>query len=551
MFGLSNIGDVRVAFVTTSSNGSAEKPTATAGQTVDQVFGPGSWFMDAGLGTALSGNTNPNDSVATISTGAEFDAWFAAGQPVQGYDNNLVLHDVTAPGNPISPAPQGKSMLNRWPAGSNISLVFYLSTGTTNGGKPIVEVGSDGKAITAYMPFSTVAKSGDATRSSAGYVNEAFGVPAVDTETVLGTSLASPQVEGTAIDIFADVSALTGSATPTGSVEFFDGSSSLGSAPVNGSGRAEITSQVLAAGSHTLSAVFTDSTSAFNTSTSADVPFTITGTPATGTQTAAAAIPGANVSAPVALSATVTADDATCPAGSVQFKEGATVLQTVAAPTGATCVYDASHTFSSSGAHNVTAVFTPDDAGDYTQSQGSVSFTLAADTSGQVDEQTITAEVPEGAITVTTPYTPASPLDLGTMALTADLSHYSASAQFDGIHVLDTRAGAEPWELTALAGALTNGSGGTINGQNVGLTTLVEDPGSEPGLGVITTHDNPAAPGVAPADAGLLGLGGSAKPVLDSTQGPSDVTYHGTMTLNAPTTTPNGVYTGTVTFTVA
>ena len=49
-----------------------------------------------------------------------------------------------------------------------------------------------------------------------------------------------------------------------------------------------------------------------------------------------------------------------------------------------------------------------------------------------------------------------------------------------------------------------------------------------------------AGTGVAPADAGLLGLGGSAKPVLDSTQGPSDVTYHGTMTLNAPTS--NGAY---------
>ena len=72
------------------------------------------------------------------------------------------------------------------------------------------------------------------------------------------------------------------------------------------------------------------------------------------------------------------------------------------------------------------------------------------------------------------------------------------------------------------------------------------------GLGIISGTDNPAAsPAVAPSDAGSLGLGGTPKTVLSSTRGPSDVTYHGTMTLNAPTTTPNGLYTGTVTFTVA
>lgn len=162
-----DLSKVRVAFVTTSSDGSAEHPMVTAGEAVGDAF---TWFMDAGVQTGLNGNTNPNDSVVTVSTGAEFNAWTAATSPVQGYDNSLVLHDVTAPGDPVSTAPQGKSILNRWPAGSHISLVFYATTGALDAhGEPIVAVGADGHAITAYMPFDTVARSTDATRSSAGY----------------------------------------------------------------------------------------------------------------------------------------------------------------------------------------------------------------------------------------------------------------------------------------------------------------------------------------------------------------------------------------------
>ncbi len=68
----------------------------------------------------------------------------------------------------------------------------------------------------------------------------------------------------------------------------------------------------------------------------------------------------------------------------------------------------------------------------------------------------------------------------------------------------------------------------------------------------MTTFDNAAAlPAVAPGDTGTLGLGNAPHPILSSTHGPSDVDYHGTMTLNAPTTTPAGTYTGTVTFTFA
>jgi hypothetical protein len=169
-----------------------------------------------------------------------------------------------------------------------------------------------------------------------------------------------------------------------------------------------------------------------------------------------------------------------------------------------------------------------------------------------IDDQTITASVPAGTLTITTPYDAANPLDVGTLALTAALDGYQGSAQFDGIHVVDTRDGAQPWALTALAGDLADGGGHFINGQNIGLTDLVAEATSNPGIGTITTSDNavPAVP-LAPGAPGSAGLGGIAHTVLSANQGPSDVLYHGTLTVFAPTTTPTGTYTGTITFTAS
>lgn len=532
---------VAVAFVTTSAGGTAERPTAAAGQTIDQVF---PWFMDAGVQTGLNGNSNANDSVNIVSTGAEYDAWFGAGQPLQGFNNNLQMIDI-GPNN-VSATPQGKSILNRWAAGANISLVFVRTTGATVNGKPVVDVDGTGHVVTAYMPFTTVQKPGDAIRTSAGYNDTAFGAVGQDTSTTLTTSVPSPQGSGTSIDLTATVAPVSGSDVPVGSVEFFDGATSLGTGTLS-SGVAHLNGQTLAVGSHTLKAVYTPQNTqvlAFNASTSANVPFSIT---ASSTNTAAGATPGADVTAPVDLTATVTPAGV---AGTVVWKDGPT---TIAGPTAvdASGLATATYTFAAAGSHTVTATFTPTSS-NFAPSSGQVTFTLAAPSGVSIDDQSITATIPTGTLTVTTPYGPGNPLDVGVLQLTTALDGYRGSAQFDGIHVVDTRDGAQPWALTALAGNLADGSGHFINGQNVGLTNLLADPGSNPGVGTITATDNPvpAAP-VAPAASGNLGLGGIPHTVLSANQGPSNVTYHGTLTIYAPTTTPSGVYTGTVTFTAS
>jgi hypothetical protein len=536
---------IRVAFVTTSADGSAEHPAVSAGQSVGQVFG---WFMDAGLQTGLNGTSATNDSVNVVSTGAEFNAWDTAGQPVQGFDDSLVLHDVTAPGNPVSTAPKGKSILNRWAAGSHVSLVFYATTGAVDAhGQPIVAVGADGHAITAYMPFTTVQKPGDSIRTSAGYVDTAFGAVAQDTSTTLTTSVPSPQGAGTPIDLTATVAVSSGSDVPVGSVEFFKGATSLGTGSLDGSGVAHLNGVALPAGSYSLTAVYTPQntqTLAFNTSTSPAVSFTIT---ATSTSVAGSATPGADVTAPVTLTAQVTPPVA----GSVVWKEAGVTLEGPVAVDG-TGYAEVQHTFSTPGDHDVTVYFTPDST-DYAPGSGTIpTFTLAAPSGVATTTGDLQATVPYGSLTVTTPYTPSNPLDLGTLALTPNLDGYKGSATFEHIRVVDTRDGALPWALTALAGNLTDGSGHYINGQNVGLTGLTAAATSNAGLGTITTHDNavPTLP-VGPSDTGSAGLGGTAHTVFSADHGPSDVDYSGTLTLFAPTTTVTGLYKGTITFTVS
>lgn len=546
--------NLRVVFVPRSADGSNEHPSATSGQSVDQVFGPSARFADQGLFAGLNGTGNANDSVLTVSTGAEWDAWAAAGNPLQGYNSNLEL--ITIGPNTVSATPQGKSILNAWPAGTQLSMVFFESNGYTANGKPTV-LASGGKAKTAWLNLTTRQSPSSALRTSAGYTVDSFGAIPQNTTTTVTATETSPQPSGTQVHLKATVAPASGTDVPVGTVEFFRnaGATSLG-APVALSGGVADLAVTLPVGTHGITAVYTPTntnTLAFNTSTSASFPFTISGI---ATNTAAAATPSGDVTHPVDLTATVTPAGVT---GDVVFKDGATTIGTDAI-TAADNIANLTHTFTTPGSHTVTAFFTPDAASsNYSASQGPITFTLDPPSGVSTDDQTITATIPPGTITVTTPYTPASPLDLGTVNLNTALTGYLGTAQFQHINVLDTRSGAQPWTLTAIAGDLSDGAGHFINGQNLGLTNLLAETANvspfrnnNPGLGTITATDNPVpATPVAAGASGTAGLGGGQHVVLSSTQGPADAWYSGTLTLFAPTTTTTGVYTGTITFTAS
>jgi hypothetical protein len=379
-------------------------------------------------------------------------------------------------------------------------------------------------------------------------------VPA--TTTVL-TSSKNPPFSGDSVTLTA-----TESPAAAGTVQFKDGSSTLGSpVAVNGSGVATFSTSALTVGSHSLSAVFTptDPTS-FGPSTGT---LTQVVNPAATATTTALAITG-DTTAGTDATLTATVSPAAAP-GSVSFVDnGSTVLGTVSTETGGNYVLDLPSGFAA-GSHSVVATFNPTDptAFESSHSAAQAFFTNPAAQTGSAcaqtgssctDTQNIQGTIPIGTLTITTPYDAAHPLDMGTLALTTDASEFSQSVTFHNIVVTDDRSGGSGWTATALATDLSDGGtnpNSVIDSQNVGLTNITAVPGTG-FIGPVVGVDNPAAtPVAAPGAPGSAGLGGTtAHTFATATNSEGSVTMSGLLTLNAPTSTEAGLFKGTIVFTV-
>ncbi len=209
----------------------------------------------------------------------------------------------------------------------------------------------------ADSPHSiTAVYSGDSNYGGSTSTVDSQTVTQASSTTVL-TSAPDPSVFGQSKTLTATVTAVApGSDTPTGSVEFFDGTTDLGPGTLS-DGVATFTTSSLTVGAHSLTAVyggdtnFTGGTSLVDTQavnqaastatlTSAPNP-SVFGQSVTFTATVAAAEPGSGT-----------------PTGTVQFEEGSTVLGT------GTLDGSGEATFSTStlsvASHSITAVYEGD-----------------------------------------------------------------------------------------------------------------------------------------------------------------------------------------------
>jgi hypothetical protein len=176
--------------------------------------------------------------------------------------------------------------------------------------------------------------------------------------------------------------------------------------------------------------------------------------------------------------------------------------------------------------------------------------------------------IPPGTLTITTPFGPSHPFQLGTASLNVGDSEFTASGVFGtpgtdgpnaGITITDTRAGDLPWTASA---EVTNFSDGAtppdyINGQNLSFTGVTPSYISGNALqspDVTTTDVTSSPPGGTPYSAtatGTDGLAGEPHPFASATAGDGQVYINGLLTLVAPTSTPAGTYTATLTFTIS
>jgi hypothetical protein len=391
-----------------------------------------------------------------------------------------------------------------------------------------------------------------------------YPVPVTSTSTVL-TAAPSPGTVGQSITLTA-----TESPAAAGSVQFKDGTTTIGSpVAVNGSGVATTSTSTLAQGTHALSAVFTptDPTSfAASTGTASEVV-----NPASTPTTTALAVGGSNTTAgaDATLTATVTGPGTTPNgAGTVAFYDNGSTTAlpgTVTTPSTGVYALDLPTGFAA-GNHSVVAKFTPTNLANFEASQSAAqAFSTQAAQVGAclqagstcTDTQNIQATVPVGTLIIHTPYTAATPLDLGTLALQPNATEYSGSGTFSNIQIVDTRAGDLPYTVTALSSNLTDGgtnAGSTINSQNIGLTGLTPA-GSGGFSSPVHTVDNPAANPAVAANAplqaaGQQGLGINPHSIVTVDHGLGTLTMNGTLTITAPTSTEAGLFTGTITFTV-
>ncbi|HJQ42871.1 MAG TPA: Ig-like domain-containing protein [Jatrophihabitantaceae bacterium] len=381
---------------------------------------------------------------------------------------------------------------------------------------------------------------------------------ATATTTSLTVGPASPQAHGTNVTLTASVAAASGPNPTNGSVQFFDGATQVGATQTYTGSPVSVSTTALTVGSHSLTAKYLPQGITFATSTSSVSTYVINGI---NTSTGLS-ITGGYTTAGSAATLTATVTPSSAP-GAVTFEDnGTTVPGTVTNPTAGTYVLDLPSGFSA-GAHSIVAKFAPSDP-NYGASQSSAQpfITQAAQVGacaqpGSVctDTQNITATVPVGTLVINTPYTAASPLDLGTLVLDPTTSAtLSGSKPFQNIVVTDTRSGNLPWTVQAIATSLSDGGSNpnsVINAQNLGLTGLSQTSAGAGFTGALTFTDNAAANGVAPSDTGSLGLGGTTPHTVVATDhGLGTVNMAGTLTLIAPSSTEPGVFAGTITFTV-
>lgn len=254
-------------------------------------------------------------------------------------------------GRPVVPISAGATTLGQYVAG-------YPSTVTAPGYAGIYELRlrTDGPG-SANVQYNAVDILVNGT---------SWSVAGTDTSTATTTTLAVTPA-GAAI---GEPLTLTATVSPAaaGSVQFFDGTQSLGSGEVSGGTATRLTPAL--AGVHGYRAVFTPTDpTAYSASTSAVASYTVAPSATSTTLTAAPAAPKAGGA--LALKATVTPGVA----GSVQFRDGSAALG--APVTVASGAASLATKVTKAGAHTYSAVFTPGDPTINAPSTGSRAVTAA------------------------------------------------------------------------------------------------------------------------------------------------------------------------------
>lgn len=365
----------------TQTVGQASATTAVASSVNPSTFGASVTFTATVTGTGATGTVTFKDGASTIGTGtlngsgqATFStAALAVGThtitAVYGGDTNYSTSTSSSLSQIVG---QGGSTIglasSANPSAFGASVTFTATvtgTGATATGTVTFKDGAttlgtgtlNGSGQATFSTTSLSPGTHSITAVYGGNTNYTGSTSAALSQDIVAnasstalTSSSNPSTFGSSVTFTATVSG--GGGTPTGSVTFKDGATTLGNGTLNGSGQATFATAALAAGNHSITAVYNGDNN-FGSSTSSTLAQTVNQAAST-TSVASSANPS-SFGAPVTFTATVVGSGAT---GTVTFKDGATTIGTGTLNGSNQATFTTSAL--STATHSITAVYAGD-----------------------------------------------------------------------------------------------------------------------------------------------------------------------------------------------
>jgi hypothetical protein len=410
-YGSTSLGD-QITVSATPNPATIEEPvtlTATVAQTGNLIPTGNVDFLNgsASLGQAsLNGDGTATVVVQSLSAGAyEVVASYsgdASYPPGKSGGFSLQVQSATATGLVASPNPvaAGQTLVltatvegsgETSPAGT----VSFLSGSNVLGTATLNSVGTATFSIAAPAAgkYSLTAEyTGDASflasTSSAVSLNV---TPAAQSTTTTLVAAPNPVAVGKTLTLTASVKG-SGTTVPAGTVSFLNGSTVLGTATLNSSGVATLSTATLALGSHSLTAQYAGNANSL-ASTSAAVSVTVTAAVQSTTTTLVAAPNPVVAGKTLTLTASVKGSGTTVPAGTVSFLNGVTILGTGTLNSSGVATFPTSAL--AAGKYSLTAKY----AGN-ANSLASTSTAVSVTVSAPPQSTTTSLAVSPGAVTV-------------------------------------------------------------------------------------------------------------------------------------------------------
>ncbi len=345
------------------------------------------------LGDSNYGTSNsPAITVTVAQASASAAVTFMPASPIFG--QSVTLTATVAAVSPGAGTPTGTVTF--------FSGTTSLGTGTLSSGVATL----DTTALPAATNSITAQYAGDTNFT--GVTSPAVDLAVTQASTTSTVTFApSMPYLGLSVNLTATIAPVSpGAGTPTGMVEFLDGTTSLGNATLNGSGVAVLPTTALTTGDNSITAKYLGDNN-FTTSTSPAVTITVAAT--ASSTTTLTAVPTSSVAGQsVVLTATVApiAPATGTPTGTVEFFNGSTSLGTGTLNGSGVATLDVT-TLPVATNNSITGVYSGD-------------ATFSASTSNAV-----TVTVTKATATNVVTYTPAAPVFGQSVTLTATLAAVS------------------------------------------------------------------------------------------------------------------------------